>query len=88
MKLQASLSFFLILTFCQHLYSEPSQVSRKPLPSLCSLPMQIGECRALLLRWYYNTKSGKCVRFNFGGCGGNENNFLSRDQCRLACRRS
>lgn len=63
------------------------QVFRKPLPAICKLPMEKGECRASLLRWHYNIKSGRCERFSYGGCGGNENNFLSRNQCRIACRR-
>ncbi|XP_038187244.2 kunitz-type protease inhibitor 3 [Arvicola amphibius] len=88
MQLQASFSVFLILAFCQELCSEPSKVFRNPLPALCKLPLERGECRATLLRWHYNIKSGKCERFSYGGCGGNENNFLSRNQCRLACRRS
>ncbi|XP_052579683.1 kunitz-type protease inhibitor 3 [Peromyscus californicus insignis] len=88
MQLQASFSFFLILTFCQELCSEPRRVSRKPLPPLCSLPVEKGQCQAMVLRWYYSTKSGRCERFGYGGCGGNENNFLNRNECRLTCRRS
>lgn len=64
------------------------QVSRKPLPPLCSLPVDKGQCQTMVLRWYYNTKSGRCERFGYGGCGGNENNFLNRNICRLTCRRS
>ncbi|CAO2577779.1 Thrombin inhibitor hemalin [Lemmus lemmus] len=77
-------------SLCQNVCQKKTlllQVFRKPLPALCKLPMEKGECRATLLRWHYNIKSGKCERFSYGGCGGNENNFLSRNQCRLACRR-
>ncbi|NP_001386496.1 kunitz-type protease inhibitor 3 precursor [Rattus norvegicus] len=84
MQLQASFSFFLILTFCQELCSEPRQ-ARKSLPSMCTLPMEKGECRAIFVRWYYDTKTKKCDWFHYGGCRGNENNFLSRNQCQTVC---
>ncbi|XP_071834280.1 uncharacterized protein [Apostichopus japonicus] len=51
--------------------------------SVCSLPLESGECRARFRRWGY--KKGKCRRFIYGGCGGNGNNFRSRRACRKAC---
>ena len=51
---------------------------------LYSLP-EIGECRAALPRWYYNINSGKCEQFIYGGCGGNENNFGTNDECEGNC---
>lgn len=29
-----------------------------------------------------------CVQFNWGGCQGNENNFLSERECQLRCQDS
>ncbi|KIH51371.1 Kunitz/Bovine pancreatic trypsin inhibitor domain protein, partial [Ancylostoma duodenale] len=33
----------------------------------------------------YDTETGKCVRFIYGGCGGNENNFSTRQKCEGEC---
>ena len=34
-------------------------------------------------RCYYNHKNDKCESFNYGGCGGNLNNFKTKASCRL-----
>lgn len=39
-----------------------------------------------LVRWYYNATTRNCVQFNYGGCGGNFNNFLSIEMCRDVCQ--
>jgi len=50
---------------------------------LCYLPKVAGPCRASLTRWYYNGKD--CVRFIYGGCQGNTNNFLTKQACQARC---
>jgi hypothetical protein len=37
-------------------------------------------------RWYFNKESGDCKEFYFGGCDGNENNFETETECRMACK--
>jgi len=49
-----------------------------------SLP-ETGECRAAFPRWYYNMDSSKCEEFLYGGCGGNKNNFKTKDECEGNC---
>ena len=56
-------------------------------PQFCSVPPEGGMCRASLRRWFFNEKTDKCERFVYGGCGGNRNNFASKDECTEACRR-
>ena len=59
------------------------------LPSLhsdtCRLPKVVGPCRGAFPRWFYNTSSGRCEQFIFGGCGGNANNFNSSASCLRNC---
>lgn len=54
---------------------------------LCLLPQVTGPCRAAFPRWYYNPKFGKCVRFTYGGCLGNKNNFKTKKACQRKCSR-
>ena len=34
-----------------------------------------GKCRGGFIRYYYNTETGDCESFIYGGCGGNDNQF-------------
>lgn len=52
---------------------------------VCSLPLAIGPCEAAFTRYYYNSKTGQCEEFIYGGCEGNENNFEKMRQCQKAC---
>uniref|UniRef100_A0A671KSJ3 BPTI/Kunitz inhibitor domain-containing protein n=1 Tax=Sinocyclocheilus anshuiensis TaxID=1608454 RepID=A0A671KSJ3_9TELE len=36
-------------------------------------------------RWYYSQQTKKCMRFWYSGCGGNENRFLTEDECFREC---
>uniref|UniRef100_A0A8V5FSI4 Uncharacterized protein n=1 Tax=Melopsittacus undulatus TaxID=13146 RepID=A0A8V5FSI4_MELUD len=58
-----------------------------PIPSLCMTPMDRGLCRARELRFFYNFSTGRCHRFSYSGCGGNENNFTSRKSCLRICKK-
>lgn len=59
---------------------------RKPkIDDICQLPAEIGLCRALIPRFYYDAKKGICAKFNYGGCMGNENNFKTENDCMNKC---
>ncbi|KAI0242254.1 PI-actitoxin-Axm2b [Lamellibrachia satsuma] len=55
------------------------------LPALCKLPAVPGVCLAYFPRWFFNSKTGKCERFIYGGCGGNKNNFNRKEECDKTC---
>merc|ERR1712136_22290 len=53
----------------------------------CSQELNEGDSRCVshYIRWYYDNASGDCKEFSFTGCGGNQNNFKSRDLCMGTC---
>ncbi|XP_077468417.1 kunitz-type protease inhibitor 2 [Stigmatopora argus] len=51
----------------------------------CSLPMEVGPCRAAFPRFYYHTVNETCLEFTYGGCQGNGNSFATREECQSTC---
>ncbi|XP_054726012.1 papilin isoform X2 [Anastrepha obliqua] len=52
----------------------------------CTLQPDYGQCSdANQTRWYYNYAEGLCDEFIYGGCGGNQNNFNSEEECQDQC---
>ena len=65
--------------FCAYAYPFLSLADK------CLQPKLVGPCDALETRYYYDAKEGQCRDFKFGGCQGNDNNFLSLESCAKAC---
>uniref|UniRef100_A0A9J8CKE2 Amyloid beta (A4) precursor-like protein 2 n=1 Tax=Cyprinus carpio carpio TaxID=630221 RepID=A0A9J8CKE2_CYPCA len=57
------------------------------LEAVCSLEAETGPCRASMPRWHFDMQQRKCVRFIYGGCAGNRNNFDSEEYCMAVCKR-
>uniref|UniRef100_G3MNI9 BPTI/Kunitz inhibitor domain-containing protein n=1 Tax=Amblyomma maculatum TaxID=34609 RepID=G3MNI9_AMBMU len=53
----------------------------------CRLPIEVGDCFTKEVRFGYNPSFEACEAFNYTGCGGNRNNFLTAYQCLTACAR-
>uniref|UniRef100_A0A915AU27 BPTI/Kunitz inhibitor domain-containing protein n=1 Tax=Parascaris univalens TaxID=6257 RepID=A0A915AU27_PARUN len=51
----------------------------------CSQPVVAGIGNANLQRWYFNSYSQQCQQFIYNGLRGNENNFLTQQECQNAC---
>ena len=54
--------------------------------AVCSMPAESGDCAGRERRWAYDSRSGRCQPFEYGGCGGNDNNFASLRECLSSCR--
>ncbi|XP_068083649.1 papilin [Anabrus simplex] len=52
---------------------------------ICMLPAVVGECQNYTERWYYNAFEVRCTLFYYGGCGGNQNNFNTLQDCQQRC---
>ena len=54
--------------------------------TMCSDGPDAGPCRGQETRYYYDMTLGTCQQFLYGGCSGNENNFLTHGECVSRCR--
>ncbi|XP_035703436.1 papilin isoform X2 [Folsomia candida] len=52
---------------------------------ICSLPMEIGPCRASMPAFFYDARTRKCSAFIYGGCSGNANRFETEEMCERQC---
>ncbi|XP_021914576.1 papilin isoform X2 [Zootermopsis nevadensis] len=73
---------FLTESECQQQCLQPGR-SREQ--DLCLLPAASGECHNYTERWYYDSYHVRCTPFYYGGCDGNQNNFLTRQDCQRRC---
>jgi len=58
---------------------------RRACTDVCGLPADTGPCLAVVPRWFFDDRSGRCERFVWGGCGGNGNNFETWEDCAARC---
>jgi hypothetical protein len=52
---------------------------------ICQLRPEPGPCYASFEQYYFNTQLRSCQIFIWGGCGGNQNRFSSREECERTC---
>ncbi|KAL4617373.1 protein AMBP isoform X1 [Arapaima gigas] len=52
----------------------------------CMSPPDEGPCKALFPRYYYDSTLMTCKQFTYGGCLGNQNNFVTKYACHQSCR--
>ncbi|VDN39491.1 unnamed protein product [Dibothriocephalus latus] len=51
------------------------------------MPLDPGNCMAYFPHYGFHEGLQQCVRFAYGGCGGNANRFNSMQECRSVCER-
>jgi hypothetical protein len=79
------LDVFLFVATTEALTTESTtQAPETPNP-ICSEPKLSGPCRAAIPRFYFDTESGKCDTFSWGGCKPNSNNFQTLEECSYKC---
>ena len=54
-------------------------------PDPCKLSPEQGPWSGNIQRYYFNSTSGICLPFIYGGCFANENNFFSKYLCEQQC---
>ncbi|CAH0669422.1 unnamed protein product [Spodoptera exigua] len=52
---------------------------------ICMEEADPGPCRGLYQRWTFMAQKGMCVPFAYGGCRGNQNNFITQEDCTNTC---
>ena len=51
----------------------------------CHLVADPGPCTAEQVRFFFDFKSQRCRQFIYGGCEGNQNQFVTEDECLQTC---
>ncbi|XP_074651286.1 isoinhibitor K-like [Tubulanus polymorphus] len=72
-KLVALLALMFVLVACEARKEE------------CNLPSFTGPCKAFFRKYFFNTATGECELFTYGGCKSNGNNFDTKGLCEKAC---
>ncbi|KAF8561445.1 hypothetical protein P879_10903, partial [Paragonimus westermani] len=57
----------------------------EPLQQRCTFPPERGSCDKSQTKYAYDVRTGECVQFVYGGCGGNENRFDTKEECVKQC---
>uniref|UniRef100_R4G7I4 KP-Hem-12 n=1 Tax=Hemiaspis signata TaxID=355698 RepID=R4G7I4_9SAUR len=60
-------------------------VSSRDRPHFCHLPHETGLCKRNIQAFYYDPVYHTCLKFIYGGCEGNANNFKTIDECKRTC---
>eukprot|EP00106_Octopus_bimaculoides_P008128 XP_014775570.1 PREDICTED: papilin-like [Octopus bimaculoides] len=53
---------------------------------VCHLQKIVGPCSYRTTAWYHDSLQGVCSQFKYSGCGGNQNNFKTKEECERACK--
>lgn len=52
---------------------------------VCMQSPDHGPCQGFYSRWHFGVDKLTCVQFTYGGCRGNQNNFLTFEECMNSC---
>ncbi|KAK6753411.1 hypothetical protein RB195_012790 [Necator americanus] len=68
-------------------HKEAAPVVESDFSNVCKHDVDAGECNGVFQRFAFDTESGECRPFTYGGCGGNGNNFATLAECRIKCQK-
>jgi len=68
---------------CQNSCGHEAQL--KEATRICKQDLEVGSCNETEARWRFDEEARACVPFYFSGCGGNQNNFVTRAECQGMC---
>ncbi|CAB3225267.1 unnamed protein product [Arctia plantaginis] len=69
------------MNYC-HINSTSGALRR---PHFCELAFDFGTCFGHYNRWAWDKLEKTCKRRLYSGCGGNQNNFETRNECMATC---
>lgn len=52
---------------------------------VCMQSPNHGPCQGYYSRWHFDVDKLTCIQFSYGGCRGNQNNFLTFEECMNSC---
>ncbi|CAL8134698.1 unnamed protein product [Orchesella dallaii] len=52
---------------------------------MCTQPVDTIRCQNSYTKWHYDVGSQTCKKFSYGGCGGTQNIFESKEDCEDTC---
>nr|XP_039249651.1 isoinhibitor K-like [Styela clava] len=88
MALRCHLIFLLVVLLTSNTLAKRRGRARIcPRPYYCYSESETGPCRAFFRKFYYNTRTGRCELFIYGGCQGNANRFDNYHECSATCGR-
>ncbi|XP_013408587.1 papilin-like isoform X1 [Lingula anatina] len=70
---------------CKRKETDKATVKKLLPPARCMQEMASGPCKGRFQRWYFNQTTCQCDMFYFGGCWGNNNNFVTEQECASIC---
>lgn len=82
---------YLTKTYEKWIFSKSSQIwiIYHSIEEICALPSKDGSfwrvCYGMFNVWFHNSKTEKCEEFIYGGCGGNDNRFDTKEDCENFC---
>ncbi|XP_043560027.1 tissue factor pathway inhibitor-like [Chiloscyllium plagiosum] len=72
---------------CLNACHRPKLLRSSDLPNFCMDTADKGDCNKSITKYFYNESIGNCQAFTYSGCGGNRNNFKTKQLCRKTCRK-
>ncbi|XP_036930518.1 collagen alpha-6(VI) chain-like isoform X2 [Acanthopagrus latus] len=65
--------------------TDPGSLSGAPINAACLLRQDAGGCQQYAEMWFFDNDHRRCIRFWYGGCGGNKNRFKTKKDCEQTC---